>query len=179
MRWLHKLEIAARSCQRLFSFSHVIYIYTYIYPLRAENARRFVMILHSEAVNSHILISFWVFRTFQNHIHQYSSAHQINRIKIIIFAKLAQAVSIPYQQFALVRFLFVLLIVCHWLSCVWAMTLQLSDPQSEPKIPTWIDDVENSDATLGIDPRRCIYIYIHTYDDEGLDIQRIYIYLIN
>lgn len=67
--------------------------------------------------------------------------------------KLEIAVSIPYQQFALVRFLFVLLIVCHWLSCVWAMTLQLSDPQSEPKIPTWIDDVENSDATLGIDTR--------------------------
>lgn len=67
--------------------------------------------------------------------------------------KLEIAVSIPYQQFALVRFLFVLLIVCHWLSCVWAMTLQLSDPQAEPKMPTWIDDVETSDATFGIETR--------------------------
>lgn len=67
--------------------------------------------------------------------------------------KLEIAVSIPYQQFALVRFLFVLLIVCHWLSCVWAMTLQLSDPTAEPKMPTWIDDVETSDATFGIETR--------------------------
>jgi len=67
--------------------------------------------------------------------------------------KFESAVSIPYQQFALVRFIFVLLIVCHWQSCVWAMTLQLSDPLATPKIPTWIDDVEASDATFGIDIR--------------------------
>lgn len=68
--------------------------------------------------------------------------------------KFESAVSIPYQQFALVRFIFVLLIVCHWQSCVWAMTLQLSDPLATPKIPTWIDDVEASDATFGIVTRR-------------------------
>ena len=34
------------------------------------------------------------------------------------------------------------------------MTLQLSDPLATPKIPTWIDDVEASDATFGIVTRR-------------------------
>ncbi|CAK9117591.1 unnamed protein product [Durusdinium trenchii] len=64
------------------------------------------------------------------------------------------AVSIPYQQFALVRFLFVLLIVCHWLACVWAMTLQLNDPLAEPPIPTWIEEVEAADAEDRTEPMR-------------------------
>ncbi|CAJ1368662.1 unnamed protein product, partial [Effrenium voratum] len=52
--------------------------------------------------------------------------------------KLEIAVSIPYQQFALARFLLILLLVCHWLACVWSMTLQLADPG----LPQWISDIE-------------------------------------
>eukprot|EP00435_Cladocopium_sp_Y103_P069791 s112_g34.t1 len=42
---------------------------------------------------------------------------------------------------ALIRFLLVLGLVCHWLACLWALTLQLSDDQS----PKWIDGIRESD----------------------------------
>ena len=35
--------------------------------------------------------------------------------------------SVPYQHIALLRFLLVLILACHWLACVWAMTLKLVD----------------------------------------------------
>ena len=41
-------------------------------------------------------------------------------------------------RFALLRFLSVLVLVCHWLACVWALTLQLVDQG----FPQWIDDVD-------------------------------------
>ncbi|CAJ1373961.1 unnamed protein product [Effrenium voratum] len=56
------------------------------------------------------------------------------------------AISIPYQQFALFRFLLILVLVCHWLACIWAMTLQLADPI----YPQWINDIEIIDSQFGI-----------------------------
>ena len=40
------------------------------------------------------------------------------------------------------------------------MTLQLSDPTATPKIPTWIDEVEASDATFGIATWRFLFFRI-------------------
>ena len=50
------------------------------------------------------------------------------------------------------------------------MTLQLSDPLATPKIPTWIDDVEASDATFGIVTRR---LFAKDQTLKGLRIHRI------
>mmetsp|Transcript_61078 Transcript_61078/g.126486 ORF Transcript_61078/g.126486 Transcript_61078/m.126486 type:complete len:692 (+) Transcript_61078:64-2139(+) len=60
------------------------------------------------------------------------------------------AISIPYQQFALFRFLLILCMVCHWLSCIWAMTLQLGEPDK----PQWINDIEAIDRFFGIETRQ-------------------------
>lgn len=60
--------------------------------------------------------------------------------------KLEIAISIPYQQFALDRFLLILLLVCHWLACIWAMTLQLASDD----FPQWINDIEVVDIQFGI-----------------------------
>ena len=53
-------------------------------------------------------------------------------------------ISLPYQQFALFRFLCILLLVCHWLACTWAMSLQFSDPVK----PRWIDATRLSLALI-------------------------------
>ena len=55
-------------------------------------------------------------------------------------------ISLPYQQFALFRFLCILLLVCHWLACIWALTLQLADPEK----PRWIDDIQVIDMAWNI-----------------------------
>ena len=48
-----------------------------------------------------------------------------------IIHKIEIPYSIPYQQqLALFRFLGFLVIVCHWLACVWAMTLKVVDKAS-------------------------------------------------
>lgn len=39
----------------------------------------------------------------------------------------------------------VIMVMCHWLACVWAMTLQLVDPG----VPRWLDDIE-SEIVFGI-----------------------------
>ena len=68
--------------------------------------------------------------------------------------------ALPYQQFALARFLSVLVIMCHWLACVWALTLQLVDLD----YPQWIDDVEAVDASFGIRTRESTWrIYVASY----------------
>ncbi|CAJ1457076.1 unnamed protein product [Effrenium voratum] len=64
-----------------------------------------------------------------------------------IIHKLEIPMAIPYQQIALARFLLVLGLVCHWLACLWALTLQLVDQQ----YPRWINDIEDSDTHFGID----------------------------
>ncbi|CAE7393743.1 KCNH6 [Symbiodinium sp. CCMP2456] len=77
-------------------------------------------------------------------------------VKIMRLAKSSQfmhkievPLSIPYQQMALTRFLLILAFVCHWLACLWAMTLGLN----EDNIPTWIDGIEAEDLALGIRTR--------------------------
>ena len=60
------------------------------------------------------------------------------------------AISIPYQQFALFRFLLILCMVCHWLACIWAMTLQLGESTD----PQWINDIEAIDRLVGIETRQ-------------------------
>lgn len=55
-------------------------------------------------------------------------------------------ISLPYQQFALFRFLCILLLVCHWLACIWAMTLQLAEADK----PRWIDDIQEIDNAWNI-----------------------------
>ncbi|CAJ1329415.1 unnamed protein product, partial [Effrenium voratum] len=70
------------------------------------------------------------------------------------------ALSIPYQQFALIRFLLGLVLVCHWLSCFWAMCLHLVDDS----IPKWIDDIQASDVRFGIVTREHpLRVYIASF----------------
>eukprot|EP00439_Symbiodinium_sp_Y106_P079088 s97_g17.t2 len=89
-------------------------------------------------------------------------------VKIMRLAKSSQfmhkievPLSIPYQQMALTRFLLILAFVCHWLACLWAMTLGLNEESllelgggwREDNIPTWIDGIEAEDLALGIRTR--------------------------
>mmetsp|Transcript_18976 Transcript_18976/g.44220 ORF Transcript_18976/g.44220 Transcript_18976/m.44220 type:complete len:428 (-) Transcript_18976:6-1289(-) len=68
----------------------------------------------------------------------FKSSRLIHRLEI--------PMAIPYQHLALMRFLVVLLMTCHWLACLWALTLQLVDPE----YPRWINDIESSDLEFGI-----------------------------
>lgn len=73
-----------------------------------------------------------------------------------IIHKLEIPMAIPYQQMALIRFLLVLGLVCHWLACLWALTLQLSDDQS----PKWIDGIRESDQVNQISH---VYTYLSAF----------------
>ena len=54
--------------------------------------------------------------------------HLLVLLLVRIIHKIEIPYSIPYQQqLALFRFLGFLAIVCHWLACVWAMTLKVVD----------------------------------------------------
>ena len=69
-------------------------------------------------------------------------------------------VAIPYQHLALIRFIFVLMMACHWLACLWAMTLQLVDAE----FPRWINDIEASDLEFGIESSRSpLRIYVAAF----------------
>ncbi|CAE7577375.1 Kcnh6 [Symbiodinium natans] len=77
-------------------------------------------------------------------------------VKIMRLAKSSQfmhkievPLSIPYQQMALTRFLLILAFVCHWLACLWAMTLSLGDEDH----PSWIDGIAEEDRAIGINTR--------------------------
>jgi len=68
--------------------------------------------------------------------------------------------SIPYQQMALARFLLILGLLCHWLACLWAMTLVLVDE----KYPKWIDRIQELDAAYGIVTRDSPYrVYVASF----------------
>eukprot|EP00913_Durusdinium_trenchii_P010704 g10043.t1 len=58
-----------------------------------------------------------------------------------IIHKIEIPMAIPYQQIALIRFLLVLGLVCHWLASLWALTLQLADDES----PKWIENIKEND----------------------------------
>jgi len=61
-----------------------------------------------------------------------------------IFLRLEVSCSVPYQRFALTKFLVILLLVCHWESCVWAMSLSMtSETQSR-----WIDSLVDMESNL-------------------------------
>ena len=50
--------------------------------------------------------------------------------------------------------------MCHWLACVWALTLQLVDPD----YPQWIDDVEAVDVAYGIRTRDSTWrVYVASF----------------
>ena len=70
-------------------------------------------------------------------------------VKLRFMHKIEVPLSIPYQQMALMRFLIILAFVCHWLACLWAMTLGLQDGNQ----PTWIDGIAAEDLALGIRTR--------------------------
>ncbi|CAE7245299.1 KCNH2, partial [Symbiodinium microadriaticum] len=77
-----------------------------------------------------------------------------------IIQRLEIPVAIPYQHLALVRFMFVLMMACHWLACLWAMTLQLV----EPEFPRWINDIESSDLEFGIESSKSpLRIYVAAF----------------
>mmetsp|Transcript_15484 Transcript_15484/g.27159 ORF Transcript_15484/g.27159 Transcript_15484/m.27159 type:complete len:669 (+) Transcript_15484:71-2077(+) len=61
-----------------------------------------------------------------------------------VFLRLEISWSIPYQQFALIKFLVILILVCHWEACVWAMTLTMT-PATEPR---WIDSLSDLESHL-------------------------------
>eukprot|EP00435_Cladocopium_sp_Y103_P035114 s2535_g9.t1 len=84
--------------------------------------------------------------------------------------KLEIALSIPYQHIALVRFLFGLVLVCHWLSCFWAMCLHLVDDEATlaggvvREVPKWIDEIQAADREFGIETRDSPFrVYIASF----------------
>jgi hypothetical protein len=59
-----------------------------------------------------------------------------------IFRRLETRVSIAYQRVALYKFLIVLLLISHWLSCLWALTLNLVDESEKNR---WTDAIDALD----------------------------------
>ncbi|CAE7799687.1 Kcnh5, partial [Symbiodinium sp. KB8] len=106
-----------------------------------------------------------------NEIAGYSSVKVLRALRLLKLIRLARRSlwmeeqealrSIPYQQLALGRFLLVLGLMCHWLACVWALTLQLVDD----KYPQWIDDIQESDLEyFGVQTRDSPYrVYVASF----------------
>ncbi|CAE7872454.1 KCNH7, partial [Symbiodinium microadriaticum] len=90
-----------------------------------------------------------------------TSAEALKDLKMVkVIRTLRIPFSLPYQQFALLRFLSVLVLMCHWLACVWALTLQLVDRG----YPQWIDDVEAVDGEFGIRTRESAWrVYVASF----------------
>ena len=63
-----------------------------------------------------------------------------------ILQDLEAPLSIPYQKVALIRFVLVLGLTCHWLACCWAVTLSVIDEG----FPRWIDDIAEADLPFGV-----------------------------
>jgi len=77
-----------------------------------------------------------------------------------IMHKIEISLAMPYHHLALFRFLAFLLFYCHWLSCIWAMTLQLVDP----RFPQWIDEIERTDLEFGITTRDSAWrVYVTSF----------------
>ena len=77
-----------------------------------------------------------------------------------VLQDLEAPLSIPYQTVALVRFVFVLALTCHWLACCWAVTLSVVDES----FPRWIDDIEAADLPYGVITTQSPYrIYVASF----------------
>lgn len=63
-----------------------------------------------------------------------------------IFHRIEVSAHFPYQRFALVKFLIILLLVCHWQASIWAMTLTLAETGE----PRWVDGIDELDANLDV-----------------------------
>jgi hypothetical protein len=59
-----------------------------------------------------------------------------------VFHRVEIAFPLPYQRLALLKFICILVLVCHWEASVWAMTLQLSETTEE----RWVDAVPGQTA---------------------------------
>jgi len=60
-----------------------------------------------------------------------------------VFRRLEVRASIAYQRVALYKFLIILMLISHWLSCLWAMTLTLVD--DGPNVRRWVDAIDALD----------------------------------
>eukprot|EP00930_Biecheleria_cincta_P024749 TRINITY_DN17680_c0_g1_i2.p1 TRINITY_DN17680_c0_g1~~TRINITY_DN17680_c0_g1_i2.p1 ORF type:complete len:682 (-),score=93.02 TRINITY_DN17680_c0_g1_i2:151-2196(-) len=63
-----------------------------------------------------------------------------------MFHRFEVSAHIPYQRFALAKFLVILLVVCHWQTSIWAMTLSLSDKGD----PRWVDGIDDLESHLSV-----------------------------
>merc|ERR1719230_2442156 len=60
--------------------------------------------------------------------------------------------SFTYQRVALYKFFTTLLMMCHWLACLWAMTLvlvhDLQDGEEGERIPQWVDAFDDLETNV-------------------------------
>eukprot|EP00928_Gymnodinium_smaydae_P026516 TRINITY_DN20797_c0_g1_i1.p1 TRINITY_DN20797_c0_g1~~TRINITY_DN20797_c0_g1_i1.p1 ORF type:complete len:680 (-),score=110.74 TRINITY_DN20797_c0_g1_i1:355-2394(-) len=78
-----------------------------------------------------------------------------------IFRRMEIGVSFPYQKFALAKFLVILILVCHWQSCVWAMTLGMAPDESSPR---WVDSFDDMEADSPIKTKdHAGYLYVASF----------------
>ncbi|CAE7194742.1 KCNH6, partial [Symbiodinium microadriaticum] len=63
-----------------------------------------------------------------------------------VFQDFEAPLAIPYQKIALLKFMVVLLFICHWFACGWAVTLSAVDAF----YPRWIDGIQEADSAYGI-----------------------------
>lgn len=58
-----------------------------------------------------------------------------------IFHRMEITLPLPYQRLALLKFIVLLVLMCHWQASVWAMTLQLSEGE-----PQWSQAIQTEDG---------------------------------
>jgi len=88
----------------------------------------------------------------------------LKMLRLVKPSRIIHKIDIPFyvpyqQQLVLFRFLGFLLVICHWLSCVWAMTLQLVDEE----YPRWFDDIEAADSSFGFEASSSFRVYIAAF----------------
>lgn len=63
-----------------------------------------------------------------------------------LFRRVQERMSVTYGTMALLKSFILLLLVLHWLACVWCGTLLLVDPE----VPRWIDIIDERDTNVAV-----------------------------
>lgn len=57
-----------------------------------------------------------------------------------LFHRMEITLPLPYQRLALIKFICILVLCCHWQASIWSMTLQLTDEGA----PKWVEAIEDA-----------------------------------
>jgi len=89
-----------------------------------------------------------------------------------VFRRIEVRMSVTYQRLALVKFFVMLMLITHWMACLWALSLNLHDDED---LPRWVDSFEDLEVNVEDKTREtswklyiaCFYFTSYTITSVG------------